>query len=230
MANGHFMRRWLSWLRWWDRPAAAPDKAEQRTAARDQGRFDKFTERARRVLWHADKEALRLNHNFLGPEHLLLGLIREGDGVAGQILARLNVDPSVVRQRAEFNAGPGARTAPDMMALTPRTKKAILLAVDEARRMGHRYVGTEHLLLGLVREGEGISSNVLQGLSLQMETVRQSTLDVLRERGGDETTSTTALRPVREALDDSTAHAGDESAPTHLNESGDPEFGKGNEH
>ena len=118
-------------------------------------RFDKFTERARKVLTLAQDEAQRFNHNYIGTEHLLLGLVREGDGVAARVLENLGVELNKVRTAVEFIIGRGDRPVVGEIGLTPRAKRVIELAVDEARRLGHNYIGTEHLLLGLVREGEG---------------------------------------------------------------------------
>src|SRR5215213_7403388 len=114
-------------------------------------RFDKFTERARRVLTLAQEEAQRFNHNYIGTEHLLLGLVREGDGVAAKVLANLGVQLPKVRSAVEFIIGRGETMVMGEIGLTPRAKKVIELAVDEARRLNHHYIGTEHLLLGLVR-------------------------------------------------------------------------------
>ena len=121
-------------------------------------RFDKFTERARRVLTLAQEEAQRFNHNYIGTEHLLLGLVREGDGVAAKVLSNLGVELSKVRSAVEFIIGRGEKSISGEIGLTPRAKKVIELAVEEARRLNHNYIGTEHLLLGLMREGEGIAS------------------------------------------------------------------------
>ncbi len=125
-------------------------------------KFDKFTERARKVLSLAQEEAQRFNHNYIGTEHLLLGLVREGDGVAAKVLNNLGVELNKVRSAVEFIIGRGDRMVLGEIGLTPRAKKVIELAVDEARRLGHHYIGTEHLLLGLVREGEGIAAGVLE--------------------------------------------------------------------
>ncbi|HWO73692.1 MAG TPA: Clp protease N-terminal domain-containing protein, partial [Dehalococcoidia bacterium] len=127
-------------------------------------RFDKFTERARRVLTLAQEEAQRFNHNYIGTEHLLLGLVREGDGVAAKVLNSLGVELSKVRSAVEFIIGRGEKSPSGEIGLTPRAKKVIELAVEEARRLNHSYIGTEHLLLGLVREGEGIAFGVLESL------------------------------------------------------------------
>jgi ATP-dependent Clp protease ATP-binding subunit ClpC len=144
-------------------------------------RFDKFTERARRVLTLAQEEAQRFNHNYIGTEHLLLGLVREGDGVAAKVLANLGVELNKVRSAVEFIIGRGDRAVMGEIGLTPRAKKVIELAVDEARRLNHHYIGTEHLLLGLVREGEGIASGVLESLGVNLERVRAETTRILSQ-------------------------------------------------
>ena len=144
-------------------------------------RFDKFTERARCVLTLAQEEALRFNHNYIGTEHLLLGLVREGEGVAAKILANLGVELNKVRSAVEFIIGRGDRPVTGEIGLTPRAKKVIELAVDEARRLNHHYIGTEHLLLGLVREGEGIAAGVLESLGVSLEKVRAEVVRILSQ-------------------------------------------------
>jgi ATP-dependent Clp protease ATP-binding subunit ClpA len=135
-------------------------------------RFEKFTERARKVLSLAQMEAQRFNHDYIGTEHLLLGLVREGDGVAAEVLSSLGVDLMHVRAAIEHIVGHGDRMVLGEIGLTVRAKKVIKLAVDEAQRLNHRYIGTEHLLLGLVREGEGIASGVLESLGVHLDTTR----------------------------------------------------------
>jgi len=144
-------------------------------------RFDKFSERARRVLTLAQEEAQRFNHNYIGTEHLLLGLVREGEGVAAKVLANLGVELNKVRSAVEFIIGRGDRAVLGEIGLTPRAKKVIELAVDEARRLNHGYIGTEHLLLGLVREGEGIAAGVLESLGVNLERVRAETTRILAQ-------------------------------------------------
>jgi ATP-dependent Clp protease ATP-binding subunit ClpC len=144
-------------------------------------RFDKFTERARRVLSLAQEEAQRFNHNYIGTEHLLLGLVREGDGLAAKVLTNLGVELNKVRSAVEFIIGRGDRPTTGEVGLTPRAKKVIELAVDEARRLNHHYIGTEHLLLGLVREGEGIAAGVLESLGVSLEKVRAETQRILSQ-------------------------------------------------
>src|SRR5436853_1475817 len=145
----------------------------------DRDRFDKFTERARKVLSLAQEEAQRFQHNYIGTEHLLLGLVREGEGVAAKVLNSLGVDLQKVRSSVEFNIGRGDRIVLGEIGLTPRAKKVIELAVDEARRLNHHYIGTEHLLLGLVREGQGIAAGVLESLGVNLEKVRTQTIQIL---------------------------------------------------
>src|SRR5205809_6496114 len=144
-------------------------------------RFDKFTERARRVLTLAQEEAQRFNHNYIGTEHLLLGLVREGDGVAAKVLNNLGVELSKVRSAVEFIIGRGEKSVAGEIGLTPRAKKVIELAVEEARRLNHSYTGAGHLLLGLVREGEGIAFGVLESLGVSLERVRTETARILSQ-------------------------------------------------
>src|SRR6266581_4246714 len=150
-------------------------------------RFDKFTERARRVLTLAQEEAQRFNHNYIGTEHLLLGLVREGDGVAAKVLNNLGVELSKVRSAVEFIIGRGEKSISGEIGLTPRAKKVIELAVEEARRLNHSYIGTEHLLLGLVREGEGIAFGVLESLGVSLERVRTETTRILSQNAPQST-------------------------------------------
>ncbi len=147
-------------------------------------RFDKFTERARKVLQLAQEEAQRFNHNYIGTEHILLGLVREGDGVAARVLNNLGIELHKVRSAVEFIIGRGDRMVMGEIGLTPRAKRVIELAVDEARRLNHHYIGTEHLLLGLVREGEGIAAGVLESLGVSLEKVRAQVIEVLKNSSG----------------------------------------------
>jgi len=144
-------------------------------------KFDKFTTRARKVLSLAQEEAQRFQHNYIGTEHLLLGLVREGEGVAAKVLEDLGVELIQVRSAVEFIINRGDRIVVGEIGLTPRAKKVIELAVDEARRLNHHYIGTEHILLGLVREGEGIAAGVLESQGVNLEKVRTGTLKVLNQ-------------------------------------------------
>ncbi len=159
-------------------------------------RFDKFTERARKTLSLAQEEAQRFQHNYIGTEHLLLGLIREGEGVASKVLQSLGVELYKARSTVEFIIGRGDRIVLGEIGLTPRAKKVIELAVDEAHRLNHHYIGTEHLLLGLIREGEGIAAGVLESLGVKLDTARRQTLRVLSGEGGDPIGASAGLPPV----------------------------------
>ena len=144
-------------------------------------RFEKFSERARRVLSLAQEEAQRFNHNYIGTEHILLGLVRETDGVAAKVLSSLGVELNKVRSAVEFIIGRGERASGGDIGLTPRAKKVIELAVDEARRLSHHYIGTEHLLIGLMREGEGVAAGVLESLGVNLDKVRAETNRILTQ-------------------------------------------------
>ncbi len=144
-------------------------------------KLDRFTQRARRVLTYAQEEAERLSHNYIGTEHLLLGLMREESGVAGRVLRALNVQPNQVIELVERITGPGRRTPFSKIDLTPRTKRVIELAVEEARRMGHHYIGTEHLLLGLVRQGDGVAMDILRQMGVTPEQIRREMAKELQE-------------------------------------------------
>ncbi len=162
-------------------------------------RFEKFSERARRVLSLAQEEAQRFNHNYIGTEHILLGLVRETEGVAARVLSGLGVDLTKVRSAVEFIIGRGEKPTQGEIGLTPRAKKVVELAVDEARRMNHTYIGTEHLLIGLLREGEGVAAGVLESLGVTLEKVRAETHRILSnssttgQQGSRNTTRTPTL-------------------------------------
>jgi len=142
--------------------------------------FNKFTERARKVILLAKEEAKRFNHDYIGTEHLLLGLIREGEGVAAAVLQNLGLSTEVIRIELEKAVQPGPPTVVSGdIPFTPKAKKVIELAMDEARSLGHNYVGTEHLLLGLIREGEGVASQVLLNLGLDLGKVRSEVMELL---------------------------------------------------
>src|SRR5260370_171317 len=190
-------------------PPSATEKGGEKQV-NDRDRFDKFTERARKVLSLAQEEAQRFQHNYIGTEHLLLGLVREGEGVAAKVLSNLGVELNKVRSAVEFIIGRGDRIVLGEIGLTRRAKKVIDLAVDEARRLNHHYIGTEHLLLGLVREGEGIAAGVLESLGVNLEKVRTQTIQVLSQSGshGERTDSKHSKTPTIDQMGiDLTAHA-----------------------
>ncbi len=144
-------------------------------------RFEKFSERARRVLTIAQEEARNLNHSYIGTEHILLGLVREEEGVAAKVLTNLGIGLGKVRSAVEFIIGRGEKPGGGETGLTPRAKKVIELAIDEARQMGHNYIGTEHLLLGLLREGEGVASSVLDSFGITLERARSEVTHILTQ-------------------------------------------------
>ncbi|MBI4304636.1 MAG: NDP-hexose 4-ketoreductase, partial [Chloroflexi bacterium] len=144
-------------------------------------RFEKFTERARRVLTSAQEEAQHLNHSYIGTEHILLGLIREEEGVGVKVLLNLGVTLTKVRSAVEYIIGRGEKPATGEIGLTPRAKRVIELAIDEARRLGHNYIGTEHILLGLLHEGEGVAAGVLESFGITLEQARAEVVRVLSQ-------------------------------------------------
>src|SRR5688572_6548315 len=144
-------------------------------------KMQRFTQRARRVLSLAQEEAERLQHSYIGTEHLLLGLMREEGGVAGRVLKQLGLDIKEVEALVERKTRSGQRTPFAKLDLSPGTKKVLELAVDEARRMGHHYIGTEHLLLALLRYNEGVAIDVLKALNISPEQIRKQTHRVLQD-------------------------------------------------
>ncbi|GAC1392440.1 MAG: hypothetical protein NVSMB38_15960 [Ktedonobacteraceae bacterium] len=157
-------------------------KGKHTTPAQVRDRFDRFNEQARDVLTLAQEEAQRFQHNYIGTEHLLLGLVREEKGIATQVLKNLGVELSQVRRDIESIIGRGDRIVLGEIGITPRAKKVIELAVDEARRLNHYYVGTEHLLLGLIREGEGIAAGVLESLGVDLKKARTQIIEALSQQ------------------------------------------------
>src|SRR5437868_5878868 len=160
-------------------PPPLPKKGN--TQVNNRNRFDKFTERAKKVLSLAQEEAQRFQHNYIGTEHLLLGLVRLNEGTAIKVLNDLGVDVSKVRAAIEHIIGRGDRIVLGEIGLTPRAKKVIELAVDEARRFNHHYIGTEHILLGLIGEGEGIAAGVLESLGVTLDMARTQVRRVLNQ-------------------------------------------------
>jgi ATP-dependent Clp protease ATP-binding subunit ClpA len=141
--------------------------------------FERFTDRARRVVPLAQEEAKRLDHNYIGTEHLLLGLIREGEGVAAKALESLGISLDAVRQQVKEIIGRGQQAPSGHMPFTPRAKKVLELSLREALQLGHDYIGTEHLLLGLIREGDGVAAQVLIRLGADLNRVRQQIIALL---------------------------------------------------
>src|SRR5580704_5280564 len=141
--------------------------------------FERFTDRARRVVVLAQEEARLLNHNYIGTEHILLGLLREGEGVAAKALESLGISLDAVRQRVEEIIGPGQEAPSGHIPFTPRGKKVLELSLRESLQLGHNYIGTEHILLGLIREGDGVAAQVLVRLGGDLNRVRQQVIELL---------------------------------------------------
>ncbi len=163
--------------------------------------FERFTDRARKVMALANQEAQRFNHEYIGTEHILLGLIKEGSGVAANVLRNLEIDLKKVRIEVEKHVQSGPNTmSMGKLPYTPKAKKVIELAFEEARSLGHNYVGTEHLLLGLLREQEGVAARVLMNLGVKLEDVREEVLNLLgaAQEGGETPQSTAAAFPGTE--------------------------------
>jgi ATP-dependent Clp protease ATP-binding subunit ClpC len=141
--------------------------------------FERFTDRGRVVVILAQKEARMLNHNYIGTEHILLGLIHEGEGVAAKSLESLGISLESVRSQVEEIIGQGQEAPSGHIPFTPRAKKMLELSLREAAQLGHDYIGTEHILLGLIREGEGIAAQVLVELGAELTRVRQEVIQLL---------------------------------------------------
>src|SRR5437588_3505479 len=144
--------------------------------------YERFTDRARKVMQLANQEAQRFNHEYIGTEHILLGLVKEGSGVAANVLKNLDIDLRKIRLEVEkiVQHGPGGeQVVMGRLPHTPRAKKVIEYSIEEARNLNHNYVGTEHLLLGLLREQEGVAAQVLMNLGLKLEDVREEVLNLL---------------------------------------------------
>ena len=147
--------------------------------------FERFTDRARRVVVLAQEEARMLDHNYIGTEHLLLGLIHEGEGVAAKALEALGISLDAVRQQVEAIIGRGQQAPSGHIPFTPRAKRVLELSLRESGQLGHNYIGTEHILLGLVREGEGVAAQVLVTLGADLNRVRQMVIQLLDGHGPD---------------------------------------------
>ncbi len=148
--------------------------------------FQRFTDRARRVVVLAQEEASRLKHNYIGTEHILLGLIREGEGVAAEALKSLGISLDPVRQQVEEIIGRGQEAPQGHIPFTPRAKKVLELSLRESKQLGHDYIGTEHILLGLIREGDGVAAKVLVKLGADRKRVRQQVIQLLHGRAAEQ--------------------------------------------
>ena len=141
--------------------------------------LERFTDRAQRVVKLAEEEARMLDHNYIGTEHILLGLLREGEGVAAKALESLGISPQAVREQVEEIIGRGQQAPFDVIPFTPRSKKVLELSLRESQQLGHNYIGTEHILLGLIREGDGVAAQVLVKLGADLNRVRQQVIQLI---------------------------------------------------
>ena len=171
------------------------------------GKIDRFNQRARRVLQIANDEAERLSHNYIGTEHLLLGIVKEENGIAGRVLRELGAKPDRVAEMVERMTGAGRRASSGKLDLTPRTKQVLEFAVEEARKLSHAYIGTEHLLLGLIRHGDGVAIDVLRQLGLTPDRIRREIMRAIQQEQPETAKSSSPLvsqkkeRPKTPALD-----------------------------
>jgi ATP-dependent Clp protease ATP-binding subunit ClpC len=143
--------------------------------------FERFTDRARLVVIRAQEEARALDHEFIGTEHVLLGLIHDGSGVAAEALEALGIDLAALRRKVEEVAGRGGQPSPAMIPFTPRAKTVLELSLSESRALGHQHVGTEHILLGLIRQGDGVAARVLSELGVDLDAARAQVTRLLGE-------------------------------------------------
>mgnify|MGYP006091517927 FL=1 len=165
-------------------------------------RFEKFSERARKVLALAQEEAQRFNHSYIGTEHILLGLSRESEGIASRVLDTLGIDGKRIRSAVEFIVGQGDHPDREDIGLTDRAKKVIELAVDEARKLNHHYIGTEHILVGILREGDGVAAGVLENLGATLEDVRKESEKILSENASSSVSTTTKIKSKTPMIDE----------------------------
>ena len=159
--------------------------------------FERFTDRARRVVVLAQEEARMLHHDHIGTEHILLGLIGEGEGVAAKALESLGISQEAVRQQVEEIIGQDRQAPSGHIPLTPRTKKVLELSLREALQLGHNYIGTEHILLGLIGEGEGVAVQVLVKLGADPSRIRQQVIQLLQGSQGKEPAAAGARASMR---------------------------------
>ena len=176
--------------------------------------FERFTDRARRSVVFAQEEARLLNHNYIGTEHILLGLLREYEGVAAKALTSMGVSLEAARGQVEQIIGQGHAMIPGHIPFTARSKKVLELSLREALQLGHNYIGTEHILLGLIREGEGVAVQVLEVLGAERNPVRQTVLQLMSESTAEtETAGGEAVGVFTEGVAPTSEPVGDD-APT----------------
>jgi ATP-dependent Clp protease ATP-binding subunit ClpC len=174
--------------------------------------FERFTNRARATVVHAQEEARLLRHNYIGTEHILLGLLREGDGIAAKALNALGVSSDAVRRKVTEIIGEGDQSPSGHIPFTPRAKKVLELSLREALQLKHNYIGTEHILLGLIREGEGVAAQVLVQLGADLDRVRQQVTQLLAGMSGDPSTEMPTARRRRTPAAEEVVAAAEELA------------------
>jgi ATP-dependent Clp protease ATP-binding subunit ClpC len=162
--------------------------------------FERFTDRARRVVVLAQQEARDLDHNYIGTEHILLALLDEGQGVAAKALTAMGISQDAARQRVEEVIGRGQGASPGHIPFTPRAKKVLELSLRQALQLGHHYIGTEHILLGVIAEGDGVGAHVLVDLGADLDRTRQQVVQILTGRMPEEE-APAAVASLRERLD-----------------------------
>ncbi|MDD5636161.1 MAG: Clp protease N-terminal domain-containing protein, partial [Atribacterota bacterium] len=150
--------------------------------------FKRYTEKVRKVIMMAQEEAVNLNHNYIGTEHILVGLVKENEGLAGKVLRELGVEPEKVIEAIEKIVGKGEYQEVSEITFTPRAKKVLELASQEASQLGQNYIGTEHILLGLIKEGSGVATRILNDMGIDLENVYSQVMKVLMENGQSEPT------------------------------------------
>ncbi len=160
------------------------------TGREEPAMFERFTDRARRVVVVAQEEARKLSHSYIGTEHLLIGLVQEGEGVAAKVLKTFGISAAAVRTQVEEIVGEGSQAPSGHIPFTPRAKKVLELAMREGVRLDHKYIGTEHILLGLIREGEGVAAQILVKLGADLGRVRQKVVELVGKGAGSEEAST----------------------------------------
>ena len=160
------------------------------TGREEPAMFERFTDRARRVVVVAQEEARKLSHSYIGTEHLLIGLVQEGEGVAAKVLKTFGISAAAVRTQVEEIVGEGSQAPSGHIPFTPRAKKVLELAMREGVRLDHNYIGTEHILLGLIREGEGVAAQILVKLGADLGRVRQKVVELVGKGAGSEEAST----------------------------------------
>src|SRR5579872_752569 len=196
MYHHRLARAGSAWLGFW------AGGQVQLCGARRRAMLERFTDQARRVVDLAQEEAKRLNHGYIGTEHILLGLIHEGEGVAAKALELLGISLDAVREQVEEIIGQGQQAPSGHIPFTPRAKKVLELSLRESQKLGHNYIGTEHILLGLIREGDGVAAQVLVRLGADLNRVRQQVIQLLHGYQGKPSAAAGAVESRLSAVEE----------------------------